>query len=430
MIRTLDLPTFKSGALPGLKNRGTLTFEKIRGEVQSILDDIRQNRDTAVIRYEQTFDKVSLSKTEIRVTPTEIKNAYKQVSPEVLEAIRQVSKNIATFHGAQKRDLWFIETVKGVSVGQIMRPLERVGVYVPGGKALYPSTVLMTVVPAKIAGVKEVILCTPPRPDGTVPPVILVAAQEAGADAIYKVGGVQAIGAMAFGTETIQAVNKIVGPGNKYVNAAKLIVSTSVGIDLPAGPSEILILADETGNPDYIAIDLLSQAEHDENTYCMLITTSKKVAQEVGRSLTKLITKQPRREIIEKALKDNGYIIIVEKLAEAIDLANDIAAEHLELHVKNAESLLPQINNAGAIFIGNTSPVPVGDYAAGANHVLPTGGTAKIYSGLSVLSFMKVIDITKCTLEGLQKLAPWIQALAKIEGLEAHNQAIQTRFTK
>ncbi|MDD1778594.1 MAG: histidinol dehydrogenase, partial [Candidatus Helarchaeota archaeon] len=201
MIRTLDLPTFKSDALPALKNRGTLTFEKIRGEVQSILDDVRQNGDTAVIRYEKTFDQVNLSKAKIRVTPTEIKKAYEQVSAEIVEAIRQVSKNIATFHGAQKRDLWFVETVKGVSVGQIMRPLERVGVYVPGGKALYPSTVLMTVVPAKIAGVKEVILCTPPRPDGTVPPVILVAAQEAGADAVYKVGGVQAIGAMAFGTE-------------------------------------------------------------------------------------------------------------------------------------------------------------------------------------------------------------------------------------
>jgi histidinol dehydrogenase len=430
MIRTLDLPTFKSNALPALKNRGLLTFEKIRGEVQSILEDIRQNGDAAIIRYEKTFDKVTLSKKEIRVTPTEIKKAYAQISPEIVEAIRQVSKNIATFHGAQKRDLWFIETVKGVSVGQIMRPLERVGAYIPGGKALYPSTVLMTVVPAKIAGVKEVILCTPPRPDGTVPPVILVAAQEAGVDAIYKVGGVQAIGAMAFGTETISAVYKIVGPGNKYVNAAKLIVSTSVGIDLPAGPSEVLILADETGNPDYIAIDLLSQAEHDENTYCILITTSKKVAQEVEQSLKKLIMKQPRREIIEKALKDNGYIIVVEKLAEAIDLANDIAAEHLELQVKEAEGLLPQINNAGAIFIGNTSPVPTGDYAAGANHVLPTGGTAKIYSGLSILSYMKVIDITKCTLEGLQKLAPWIQALAKIEGLEAHNQAIQARLTK
>ena len=430
MIRTMDLATFKETFLQNLKNRGTVTFEAIKDEVQNILEDIKQNGDQALIRYERKFDKVDIPENQIRVSSEEIEDAYNQISPEILEGIKQIIKNIATFHEAQKRDLWFVETVKGVSVGQIMRPLERVGVYIPGGKALYPSTVLMTVVPARIAGVKEVVLCTPPRIDGSVHPAVLVAAQEAGVDAIYKVGGVQAIGAMAFGTETIQAASKIVGPGNKYVNAAKLLVSTSVGIDLPAGPSEVLVLADETSNPNYIAIDLLSQAEHDENTYCILITTSKKIAKAVEQSLNRLIEEQPRRLIIEKALQDNGYIIVVDNIAEAIDLTNEIAPEHLELQIKDAESVLPQINNAGAIFIGNNAPVPVGDYAAGSNHVLPTGGSAKIYSGLSIFSFMKLIDVTKCTLEGLKTLAPWIQALAKIEGLEAHGQAIQMRCTK
>jgi histidinol dehydrogenase len=430
MIRTIDLATFKESFLQNLKNRGAITFEAIKNEVQDILENVKQKGDQALIQYEKKFDKVDISENDIRVTSEEIEDAYKQVSSDILEAIRQIIKNIAVFHEAQKRDLWFIETVKGVSVGQIMRPLERVGVYIPGGKALYPSTVLMTVVPAKIAGVKEVILCTPPRPDGSVHPVILVAAQEVGVDTIYKAGGVQAIGAMAFGTETIQAVNKIVGPGNKYVNAAKLIVSISVGIDLPAGPSEVLILADETSNPNYIAIDLLSQAEHDENTYCILIATSKKLVKAVEQALSKLTAEQPRKLIIEKALKDNGYIVVVENIAEAINLTNEIAPEHLELQIKGAESILPQINNAGAIFIGDNSPVPVGDYAAGSNHVLPTGGSAKIYSGLSIFSFMKLIDVTKCTLEGIKTLAPWIQALAEIEGLEAHNQAVQMRCTK
>jgi histidinol dehydrogenase len=430
MIRTIDLATFKESFLQNLKNRGAITFEAIKNEVQDILENVKQKGDQALIQYEKKFDKVDISENDIRVTSEEIEDAYKQVSSDILEAIRQIIKNIAVFHEAQKRDLWFIETVKGVSVGQIMRPLERVGVYIPGGKALYPSTVLMTVVPAKIAGVKEVILCTPPRPDGSVHPVILVAAQEAGVDTIYKAGGVQAIGAMAFGTETIQAVNKIVGPGNKYVNAAKLIVSISVGIDLPAGPSEVLILADETSNPNYIAIDLLSQAEHDENTYCILIATSKKLVKAVEQALSKLTAEQPRKLIIEKALKDNGYIVVVENIAEAINLTNEIAPEHLELQIKGAESILPQINNAGAIFIGDNSPVPVGDYAAGSNHVLPTGGSAKTYSGLSIFSFMKLIDVTKCTLEGIKTLAPWIQALAEIEGLEAHNQAVQMRCTK
>jgi len=430
MIKTVDLATFKEDFLQNLKNRGLITFDAIKNEVQDILEGIKQKGDLKLIQYEKKFDKVDISGKEIRVTSEEIEDAYNQVSSDALEAIRQIIKNITVFHEAQRRDLWFIETVEGVSVGQIMRPLERVGLYIPGGKALYPSTVLMTAVPAKVAGVKEVILCTPPRSDGSVHPVILVAAQEAGVDAIYKVGGVQAIGAMAFGTETIQAVNKIVGPGNKYVNAAKLLVSSSVGIDLPAGPSEVLVLADETSNPNFIAIDLLSQAEHDENTYCILITTSQKIARAVEQALTRLTADQPRKSIIEKALQDNGYIVLVESIEDAIALTNEIAPEHLELQIKNAESILPQINNAGAIFIGSNSPVPVGDYAAGSNHVLPTGGSAKIYSGLSIFSFMKLIDITKCTLEGLQTLAPWIQTLAKIEGLEAHSQAIQMRETK
>lgn len=429
MIRTVNLATFKSEILTRVKKRGELQFDEIKSDVQAILDDVKRNGDQAVITYEEKFDNVKLSVNQLRVTPEEIEEAYAKIDSQILTAIKQIIKNISAFHTAQKRDLWYIETVKGVSVGQMMRPIDRVGAYIPGGKAVYPSTVLMTVIPAKIAGVKEVILCTPPSQDGTVNPVILVAAQEAGTDAIYKIGGVQAIGTMAYGTKTIAPVQKIVGPGNKYVNTAKIIVSTSVGIDLPAGPSEVLIIADGSSNPTFIAIDLISQAEHDENAYCFLVTPSKLVAKQVVETITQLISSQPRRPIIEKAL-ENGFIIIVENLLQAIELSNEIAPEHLEIQVKDPESILSQITNAGAIFLGNYTPVPVGDYAAGSNHVLPTGGTAKIYSGLSIYSFMKLIDVTKCSPEGLQTLLPWIQTLAKVEKLDAHVQAIQLRLEK
>ena len=430
MIRTMDFDTFKAEFLSRVKNRGKLQFDEIKTEVQAILDAVKQDGDIAIVFYEEKFDKVKIPKNQLKVSPQEIKEAYSQVNPPILDAIKQIIKNISKFHEAQKRDLWYIETIKGVTVGQMMRPLDRVGVYVPGGKALYPSTVVMTVVPAKIAGVKEILLFTPPRSDGTVNPVVLVTAQEAGANTIYKIGGVQAIGAMAYGTETVSPVNKIVGPGNKYVNAAKIIVSSFVGIDLPAGPSEILILADETSNPNYIAIDLISQAEHDENAYCFLITPSKTLIKQVEEVINKLISSQSRKSIIQKALEKNGFIIVIENLTQAINLSNEIAPEHLEVQIQDYESILPQITNAGAIFLGNYSPVPVGDYAAGSNHVLPTGGTAKSYSGLSIFSFMKFIDITKCSLEGLKTLSPWIQVLAKVEGLDAHIQAIQMRLEK
>ncbi len=430
MIKIIDLLTFKEKFLLRVKNRGVSQFEDIKTDVQAILDAIRQNGDEAVIYYEEKFDKVRISKDQIKVTDQDIEGAYLQVESRVIGAIKKIIENISKFHEAQKRDLWYVETRKGVSVGQMMRPIERVGIYVPGGKALYPSTVAMTVVPAKIAGVKEVIICTPPREDGSVNPVILVTAKEAGADAIYKIGGVQAIGAMTFGTATIPPVNKIVGPGNKYVNTAKLIVSTIVGIDLPAGPSEVLIIADETSNPNYIAIDLISQAEHDENACCFLLTTSKTIARQVESTLKQLIINQPREQIIKKALEENGYIIIIDDISQAIELSNEIAPEHLEIQVENGESILSQITNAGAVFLGNYSPVPVGDYAAGSNHVLPTGGTAKIYSGLSTFSFIKLIDITKCTRDGLQTLSPWIRLIADIEGLNAHVQAIQMRLKK
>ncbi|MFX1298266.1 MAG: histidinol dehydrogenase, partial [Promethearchaeota archaeon] len=405
-------------------------LEEIKKDVQYILDNIKRKGDSAVLKYEEKFDKVQIPKNQIKITQKEIEDAYSQVNAKILDTIKEIIKNISAFHEAQKRDLWFIETRKGVSVGQLMRPIERVGVYVPGGKAPYPSTVLMTVVPAKIAGVQEIILCTPPRPDGIVNPVILVAAYEAGIDAMYKIGGAQAIGAMAYGTEIVPQVNKIVGPGNKFVNVAKVLVSTFVGIDLPAGPSEILILADDTSNPTYIAIDLISQAEHDENAYCFLVTSSKTLANKVEQEIKRLLLGQSRKVIIEKALKDNGFIILVESIEKAIDLVNGIAPEHLEVQILDAESILPQINDVGAIFLGTYSPVSAGDYAAGTNHVLPTGGAAKIYSGLSIFSFMKLIDVTKCSREGLQTLAPWVQTLAKLEGLDAHAQSVQMRLEK
>ncbi len=430
MITTLKFSVFKDKILKNIKNRGKIQLAEIQERVQAILDDIRKNGDSAVVSYEEQFNNVQIPKNKIKITSEEIEKAYSQINPQILDTIKQIIKNISAFHEAQKRDYWFIEPVKGVSVGQLMRPIERVGIYVPGGKALYPSTVLMTVVPAKIAGVKEIILCTPSRPDGSVNPVILVAAKEAGVDAIYRIGGVQAIGAMAYGTETVSSVYKIVGPGNKYVNAAKLLVSTFVGIDLPAGPSEVLILADETSNAKYIAIDLIAQAEHDESACCILITTSKAIASQVEKELKQLTSRQARRLIIEKALRTNGYIILTDNIDQAIELINEIAPEHLELQIQNPEALLPQLINVGAIFMGTYSPVPIGDYAAGSNHVLPTGGSAKIYSGLSIFSFMKLIDVTKCSLEGLRTLSPWIQILAEVEGLDAHSQAVRMRLEK
>ncbi|MHA1651609.1 MAG: histidinol dehydrogenase [Candidatus Helarchaeota archaeon] len=413
-----------------VKKRGELQFEEIKADVQKILADVRQNGDQAIIEYEKKFDKVEITKDQIKVSPNEIEEAYSQVNSALLDSINQIIKNISAFHEAQKRDLWYIETRTGVSVGQMMRPIQSVGIYVPGGKAIYPSTVLMTVLPAKIAGVNRIILCTPPRSDGSIDPIILVAAREAGIDDIYRIGGVQAIAAMAYGTETIPSVEKIVGPGNKYVNTAKLLVSTFVGIDLPAGPSEILIIADEKSNPAYIAIDLISQAEHDENAYCFLITTSEMLAEQVENEINRLISDQPRKSIIEKALNDNLYIILVENLKQAIELSNEIAPEHLEIQTQDAESILSQVNHAGAIFLGNYAPVPVGDYAAGSNHVLPTGGAAKLYSGLSIFTFMKFIDVVRCSRNGLKTLMPWIRSLAKVEGLNAHIQAIEMRLEK
>ncbi len=430
MLKKCDLSTFQLSYLDKVKARGNFQFREIRPVVLAILVDIQENGDVAVIKYSEKFDNIQLQKNQLRVTPEEIEFAYSQVPKDIISTLQEIIKNITIFHTAQKRDLWYVQSRQGISVGQLMRPIEKVGIYVPGGKAPYPSTVLMTVVPAKIAGVPEVILCTPPRADGTINPVILVAAEEAGIDAIYKVGGAQAIGAMAYGTETIPAVHKIIGPGNIYVTTAKLLVSTVIGIDLPAGPSEVLILADETSEPRFIAIDLVSQAEHDENAYCFLVTTSKTVIEEVEKELNRLVSTQSRFEIIKKSLNNNGYLILVDKMAEAIKLINEIAPEHLELQIKDPEGALPQINNAGAIFLGKFSPVPIGDYAAGTNHVLPTGGAAKIYSGLSIASFMKLIDVAKCSRAGLQTLAPWIATLAKIEGLDAHAQSIQMRLEK
>ncbi len=422
--------SFKEKYLVKVKKRGELQFEEIKADVQKILADVRQNGDQAIIEYEKKFDKVEITKDQIKVPPNEIEEAYSQVNSVLLDSIKQIIKNISAFHEAQKRDLWYVETRTGVSVGQMMRPIQSVGIYVPGGKATYPSTVLMTVLPAKIAGVNRIILCTPPRSDGSIDPIILVAAREAGIDDIYRIGGVQAIAAMAYGTETIPSVEKIVGPGNKYVNTAKLLVSTFVGIDLPAGPSEILIIADEKSNPAYIAIDLISQAEHDENAYCFLITTSEMLAEQVENEINRLISDQPRKSIIEKALNDNLYIILVENLKQAIELSNEIAPEHLEIQTQDAESILSQVNHAGAIFLGNYAPVPVGDYAAGSNHVLPTGGAAKLYSGLSIFTFMKFIDVVRCSRNGLKTLMPWIRSLAKVEGLNAHIQAIEMRLEK
>ncbi|MHC1590912.1 MAG: histidinol dehydrogenase, partial [Candidatus Helarchaeales archaeon] len=367
---------------------------------------------------------------DFRVSEDEIKKARKEVDSEFIEAIRSARDNILKFHEAQVQKEVNVEISQGVQVSHSMRPLDSVGLYVPGGLASYPSSVLMVAIPALVAGVSRRILCTPPSKNGRIDPSILVASEEAKVTDIFKIGGAQAIAAMAFGTKTIPPVQKIVGPGNRYVTAAKILVQTRVGIDLPAGPSEILILADETSNPKYLTIDLLSQAEHDENATCILISTSEKVAYTTIHMLENLFDQFERREIMQKVLEENLYVIVAESLNTAVELANEIAPEHLEIQTAIPEEVLPQINNAGAIFLGPFAPVAIGDYSAGSNHVLPTGGTARFASGLSVKDFFKTIEIVRCDETGLRSLEKITTTIARKEGLTAHARSITERFMK
>ena len=414
--------------LKAVVNRANLDLVTHDATVREILKQIKERGDTALLEYNLQFDKFDLSVKEIKVTQSEIDQAREKVSDKEIEALKKAAENIREFHGHQIQKSWEYEK-NGVLLGQNIRALETAGIYVPGGKASYPSSVLMNAVPAKVAGVKHVVMCSP-APKGEYSPHVLVAAEIAGVDAIFKVGGAQAIGAMAYGTDTIPRVDKIVGPGNIYVALAKRMVFGLVDIDMIAGPSEILILADDSAHADFIAADLLSQAEHDEQAVPILVTCSEKLAQDVMKELTKQTSRLNRQSIIKKSLSDQCRLFVVRSMGEAVNVANDIAPEHLELAVKEPQALVKQIRNAGAIFLGHYTPEAVGDYLAGPNHVLPTSGTARFSSPLGVYDFVKKTSVMSYSPEALEKDAPLIRILADMEHLDAHANAVDLRIKK
>ena len=414
--------------LENLLKRSPNNYGKFEAAVADILANVKEKGDEALFSYTKEFDKVEVTPETIRVTEEEIEEAYKAVDASLLEVIRKALVNIRSYHEKQRQNSWFTSTENGTMLGQKVTPLNRVGVYVPGGKAVYPSSVLMNIVPAKVAGVPHIVMTTPPGKDGMVNPSTLVAAKEAGADEIYKVGGAQAICALAYGTASIPKVDKIVGPGNIFVALAKKAVYGHVNIDSIAGPSEILVLADETANAHYVAADLLSQAEHDEMASAILITTSTELAQNVEKEIEGYLKVLSRREIIEKSLENFGYILIAEDMDEAIEAANEIASEHMEIVTKNAFEVMMKVRNAGAIFIGEYSSEPLGDYFAGPNHVLPTNGTAKFFSALSVDDFIKKSSIVYYSKSALRDIHKDIIQFATSEQLTAHANSIAVRF--
>ena len=414
--------------LENLLKRSPNNYGKFESKVAQILDKVKNEGDAALFAYTKEFDKADVTKETIRVTDAEIEEAYAQIDPALLGVIRKALVNIRKYHEKQIQNSWFTSETNGTMLGQKVTPLNRVGVYVPGGKAVYPSSVLMNIVPAKVAGVPHIVMTTPPGKDGKVCASTLVAAKEAGADEIYKVGGAQAIGALAFGTESIPKVDKIVGPGNIFVALAKKAVYGYVSIDSSAGPSEILVLADETANPHFVAADLLSQAEHDELACAILITTSEEFAAKVDEEVKGFVEVLSRKEIIQKSLDNFGYILIAEDMDEAIEAANEIAPEHMEIVTANPFEDMMKVKNAGAIFIGEYSSEPLGDYFAGPNHVLPTNGTAKFFSALSVDDFIKKSSIVYYSKAALRDIHKDIIQFATSEQLTAHANSIAVRF--
>lgn len=404
--------------------------EELEAEVREILQKVRERGDPAVLAYTRKFDRADLTSGQLRVHDEEIQAAYREVSSELLASLCLARDRIYDFHARQRFQTWFEPGPQGEILGQIYRPFARVGIYVPGGTAAYPSSVLMNAVPARVAGVPEIIMVTPPCPNGRVHPLVLVAAAEAGVTEVFKMGGVQAIAALTYGTETVPKVDKIVGPGNIYVTIAKRLVFGLVDIDMLAGPSEIVVVADESADPGLIAADLLSQAEHDPRAAAILLTPSAEVASGVQVEVEKQLALLPRQEIARQALAGYGALVITESLEEAVSLANELAPEHLELFLEEPFAWLGRIKNAGAVFLGKYAPEPLGDYLAGPNHVLPTGGTARFFSPLSVDDFLKRISVTYGTREALQVLGAHVMRLAEAEGLSAHAEAIALRLRK
>ena len=426
-IESLDEKTRKN-LLEDLLKRSPNSYGEYEARVQEILDTVREKQDEAVFDYTKKFDGADIHPGNILVTEEEVREAYAQMDENLLRIIRRALANIETYHQKQMQYSWFDSKPDGTMLGQKVTALRRAGVYVPGGKAVYPSSVLMNIMPAKVAGVEEIIMVTPPGKDGKVNPTTLVAAKEAGAAAVYKVGGAQAIAALAYGTQSIPKVDKIVGPGNIYVALAKKAVYGHVSIDSIAGPSEILVLADETANPRYVAADLLSQAEHDELASAILVTTSRELAEQVSRETDRFIRELSRGEIIQKSLDNYGHILVADTMEDAIDAANEIASEHLEIMTADPYQVMTKIRNAGAIFIGEYSSEPLGDYFAGPNHILPTNGTAKFFSPLSVDDFLKKSSIIAYSREALEEVHRDIEQFAEAEQLTAHANSIRVRF--
>lgn len=418
----------KQNILNDLLKRSPNNYSEYEATVNEIIENVKQNGDRALFDYTLKFDKFALNAENIKVTREEIEEAYTKLDAGLVAVIRKSAENIRSFHAKQLRNSWFDAKEDGTILGMKITPIARAGVYVPGGKAAYPSSVLMNVIPAKVAGVPEIIMTTPPGADGKVNPGTLVAADIAGVDTIYKAGGAQAIAAMAFGTESIPKVDKITGPGNIFVALAKKAVYGYVSIDSIAGPSEILVLADETANPRYVAADLLSQAEHDELASAILITTSKELAEKVSEQVDVFVKELSRTEIIQKSLDNYGYILLAESMKDAVDAVNEIASEHLEILTANPFEVMTRIKNAGAIFMGEYASEPLGDYFAGPNHILPTNGTAKFFSPVNVDDFIKKTSIISYSREALEKVHEDIETFAKSEGLTAHANSIQVRF--
>lgn len=423
------IKTMKYTNMVELKNelsRSQFSHDDVNAIVKDILDDVKLRGDQALYDYNKKFDNVSLS--SLQVTEKEIEDAFNRLDKELLDVIRYSHENIVRYHTKQKRNDFLDKDTDGVILGQIINPIEKVGIYVPGGTAAYPSTVLMNAVPAKVAGVEEIVMVTPPNEDGTISDVILAAAKIAGVTKIFKVGGAQAVAALSYGTETIPAVYKIVGPGNIFVAMAKKMVFGEVAIDMVAGPSEVLIISDDSSNPVHIAADLLSQAEHDKLAACILVTTSEELAKSVAVEIESQLAELPRQEIARESINNNGRIIIAKNIEEAILISNEIAPEHLELAVMDPFALLSKIKNAGSIFLGHNTPEPLGDYLAGPNHTIPTSGTAKFASPLSVDDFIKKSSVIYYSKEALEKVKDKVILFAESEGLTAHANSVRKRF--
>ncbi|MBE5856354.1 MAG: histidinol dehydrogenase [Lachnospiraceae bacterium] len=428
-MRILELnEKTKSSLLNDLLKRSPNNYKEYEDVVEGIVNDVRVRGDEALFEYTLKFDKCKIDESNVEVTKAEIEDAYKKLDDKLIEVLKKAASNIRSYHELQKRNSWINTREDGVILGQKITAIEKAGVYVPGGTAAYPSSVLMNIIPAKVAGVEEIIMLTPPNKDGEMNPATLVAADIAGVDRVFKAGGAQAIAAMAFGTKSIPKVYKITGPGNIFVALAKRSVFGYVSIDSIAGPSEVMVLCDETANPEYVAADLLSQAEHDKLASAILVTTSKEMAEKVSKEIDKFTATLERKEIIEESLNNYGYALVAKDMASAIDAVNEIASEHLEILTANPFDILPRIKNAGAIFLGEYSSEPLGDYFAGPNHILPTNGTAKFFSPLGVDDFIKKSSIISYSREALKAVHEDIELFAKQEGLTAHANSINVRF--